>query len=141
MRISLQPLLDKGSSKNQRLPEIAPVSRAFRVKPLSFVPTPVPSTSKGVCHLLCSASISRANPFANLVKLELPVEGVGGRSTLSELIGCVRIWTFRGRGVGSPSLTSTCDTRTEEGRAVSWCNWGGRCWFEMDIVPSVRPCV
>jgi hypothetical protein len=60
-----------------------------------------------------------------------------------ELTPCVRKRTFRGRGVGSPSLASTCGTQREEGCAVIWCDRGG-CWvsgrFDADIPPRVRPC-
>jgi hypothetical protein len=100
----------------------------------------------GACHLLCSASISRASPLANLVKLELPVEGVGGRSTLFEfeLTICACIWTLRGRGVGSLSPAPTWVTRREEGRPVTGYNWGRFSdpgWLEVDVNLRADPCI
>ena len=99
---------------------IAFVLNAPCVAPLSLGLTyGSPSISMGACHLLCSTSISRASPLANLVKCELAADGVGGRSATSGSITCRCGWIFRGRGVGSPSLTSGCTVRREETRAFN----------------------
>lgn len=145
MCVFCHPLLGAESPYDQGLPEIALVLGTACVDPLFFVPACIPSTSMGACHLLCSASISRASPLANLVKFELPVEGVGTRSALFEfeLTTWACNWTLRGRGVGSPSPASTCTTRREEGRAVTGCDCGGcrdKGWPEVDVTLRADSC-
>ncbi len=69
-------------------------------------------------RMLCSVSILRAPPSADLVVFELAVEGVCRRSSLSELISCIENGPYEGVGLARLFGHSLTTHKGAVGRAI-----------------------